>query len=177
MITMKRLAFALLLVACDKEKPAPPPPPVASAAASVVLTDAGGPPAKAEKLEKLEMEEIRIRENVATPVKMKWIAPQGTAINDDAPFHVRWNRSDGLAQAPPDATSTGSAVKEGYEIKVQPLPNTPNATLTGEIRIVVCDSVNHSICLPVRRRVELGFTVVKDAPPEIWVQVPLPAAK
>lgn len=173
---MKRLLLLVLLVACDKEKPAPPAnPPAASAAASVVVViDSGAPP---QKHEKIELEEIRIRENVATAVKVAWLPPSGTAINDEAPFRVRWNRSDGLADAPPDAKSTGSAVKDGYTMTVQPLPKTPNATLAGEINIVVCDSVNHSICLPVRRRIELGFTVVKDAPAEVIVSVPLPSAK
>ncbi|MBX3228381.1 MAG: hypothetical protein KIT84_06995 [Labilithrix sp.] len=170
-----RILFAIaLLAACEKDKPpAPAPAPAPSAAASLAVAADAGP----AKLEKLEMEEIRVQPDVVTQVKLKWLAPKGTEINDEAPFRVRWNRSDGLAEAPADAKTTGSAVKQGYTMKVQPLPKTPNATLTGEIDIVVCDAVNHSVCLPVRRHLDLGFIIVKDAPSEVSLEVPLPSAK
>lgn len=175
------LALALVTVtACDKDKdkapvPAPPSattPATASERAPLAVADAG--PAK---LEKVEMEELRIKPDVVTVVKLKWLSPKGTEINDEAPFKVRWNRSDGLKSAPEDATTTGSAVKQEFAMKVQPLPGAPNATLNGDISIVVCDAVNHSVCLPVRRRLELGFVIVKDAPAEVGIEVPLPSAR
>jgi hypothetical protein len=167
---MKRIALALLLVACEKKQDTPPP--AASAAASVVAA-----PTAPAKLEKVEVPELRIKDDAETTVKVAWLIPQGTAVNDDAPFKVRWNRSDGLAEAPPDAKSTGSAVKDGYSVKVKPMKGAPNPTLGGEINLVVCDAVNHSICLPVRREIELGFVVAKDAAADVKVEMPLPAAK
>jgi hypothetical protein len=158
--------LGLLLFACDKDKEKkaelPPPPPAASAAVG--------------KLEKFEMPEVRIKDDAETTVKVTWKVPAGTALNDEAPFRVRWNRSDGLAEAPSDAKSTGSAVKDGYSVKVKPMKGAPNPTLGGEIDLVVCDAVNHSICLPVRRQVELGFVAAKDAEHEIKIEMPLPAA-
>jgi len=112
-----------------------------------------------------------------TTVRVAWVVPKGTGVNDEAPFRVRWNRSDGLADAPNDVTSTGSAVKEGFRVKVRPTPGAPNATLGGDISIVVCDDETHSVCVPVRRSVELGFVPVKDAAAETTVSIPLPAAK
>ena len=73
--------------------------------------------------------------------------------------------------------SNGSAVKDGFGMKVQPMRGAPNATLDGEINIVVCDANNHSVCLPVRRSVELGFIVAKDASEEATVNIPLPQAR
>lgn len=125
----------------------------------------------------VEVPQVRIRAAGDTTIRVSWQTPSGTAVNDDAPFRVRWNRSDGLAEAPSDVRSTGSAVKDGFTVKVAPMAGAPNATLGGEINIVVCDSVTHSICVPVRRTVELGFVVAKDATAEASVSIPLPSAK
>jgi hypothetical protein len=163
---MTRLALlTVLLVACDK-KPADPAPAVAKTAEA---------PVKADLQEKVEVPEIRVRPNASTTVRVKWITPKGTAVNDEAPFRVRWSRSDGLAEAPGDVKSTGSTVKDGFGVDVRPLA--PNATLDGEINIVVCDATNHSVCVPVKRSVQLGFIATKDASEEATVSIPLPAAR
>jgi hypothetical protein len=125
----------------------------------------------------VEVPEVRIRPNADTTVHVKWVTPQGTEVNDEAPFRVRWNTSDGLVEAPNDVKSTGNAVKEGFSVTVQPMAGAPNATLAGEINIVVCDSQSHSVCVPVRRSVELGFIAAKDAVAETTVGIPLPSAK
>lgn len=174
---MKHAALlGLLLFACEEKKK--DEAPVASTSAAVVASAPApeGSHGRHGKLEKFEMPEVRIKEDAETTVKVTWQVPAGTSLNDEAPFRVRWNRSDGLVEAPSDAKSTGSAVKEGYSMKVKPMKGAPNPTLAGEIDLVVCDSVNHSICLPVRRRVELGFIAAKDAATEIKVEMPLPAA-
>jgi hypothetical protein len=181
--TLRLLATTIAaLVASGCEKSAPPsssndaPPPQASASASaaapVPVVDAG-----LRVLEKVEIPEVRIRPSSPTTVQVTWSTPKGTAVNDDAPFRVRWNRSDGLVEAPADVKSTGNAIKNGFPVKVQPMPGAPNATLDGEISIVVCDDVTHALCVPVKRTVGLGFVVVKDATPEAKVTIPLPAAK
>lgn len=160
--------FVLLAVAsCERNKDAPPRP---SAPAAV---DAALPPVVA----KHEVPEVRIRADAPTEVHVAWITPPGTAVNDGAPFRVRWNRSDGLADAPRDVKATGSAVKDGFRVEVRPLPKTPNATLAGAIDIVVCDVETHAVCLPVHTALELGFIVVDGASPHAKVEVPLPEAK
>lgn len=155
-----------LLAACEEKKALPAPTPPAPASAPM-------PP---PKVEKVEVPEVRVKANSATMVEVKWIIPSGTQVNDDAPFRVQWNRSDGLMEAPADVKSTGNAVKEGFHVKVQPMTGVPNPTLGGEISIIVCDAVNHSICLPVKKSVELGFIAVKDATDQPTVSIPLPSA-
>jgi hypothetical protein len=167
--------FVLASVACEKKPPsdsAPPPAatPAPSPKAAAKAIDAG-------PIEKVEVPEVRVRSEGTTAVRVTWLTPKGTAVNDEAPFRVRWNRSDGLAEAPSDVRSTGSAVKDGFSVNVRPMPGAPNATLGGAIDIVVCDSSTHSVCVPVRRSVELGFVVVKDAAREATVSIPLPEAR
>jgi hypothetical protein len=155
---MKRaLLLCLAIVGCEKKADPPAPAPTASV------------------LPKVEVPEVRVRAGTRTPVRVSWSAPKGTAINDDAPFRVRWNRSDGLAEAPADVKSSGSAVKNGFDVMVHPL--SPNATLDGDIDIVVCDAATHSVCVPVHRSVTLGFIAVNDAPPQAQVTIPLPEAR
>lgn len=159
------LLLFVLLSACEKKAP---PLPDASIAA-IASSDPRLPP--------VEIEEVRIRPDAPTTVRVTWKAPAGTAVNDDAPFKVRWNRSDGLAEPPADVKSTGSKVKDGFTITVKPMKGAPNATLDGEIDIVICDAATHSVCVPVKRSLELGFISVKDASAETGVVVPLPEAK
>lgn len=171
----------LVIAACD-QKPAPDAqktaPEAQKAAPEAGPTEKAPPiPSASAKLEKVEVPEVRVRPNTDTSVRVAWLTPPGTTVNDEAPFRIRWNRSDGLADAPSDVKSTGSTVKDGFRVKVRPMSGAPNATLAGEIDIVVCDSVTHSVCVPVRRSVELGFVVVKDASEEATVSIPLPAAK
>ncbi|MDF2692306.1 MAG: hypothetical protein K0S65_689 [Labilithrix sp.] len=174
------LAWSLLctLAACDRKasngEPSETRPQASAAASGVPVASA---PLPEPKTEKVEVPEVRVRTNADTTVRVSWVTPQGTAVNDDAPFRVRWNRSDGLVDAPNDVKSTGSAVKDGFRVKVRPMTGAPNATLGGEINIVVCDSLTHSVCVPVRRSLELGFVVTKDAAEEATVAIPLPAAK
>ena len=134
-------------------------------------------PAGSAVTEKVEVPEVRIRADGETTVRVTWITPKGTTVNDEAPFRVRWNRSDGLAEAPTDVKATGSSVKDGFTVKVRPMSGAPNPTLGGEINIVVCDDVTHSVCVPVRRSVELGFIAAKDATDQTTVSIPLPAAR
>jgi thiol-disulfide isomerase/thioredoxin/sugar lactone lactonase YvrE len=136
--------------------------------------DAGG---SGIPIEKVEIPEVRVRPDGPTKVLVTWSAPPGTGVNEDAPFRVRWNRSDGLVDVPSDVKSAGRAVKDGFSVSVRPMAGAPNASLTGEIDLVICDVATHSICVPVRRSLELGFISVKDASPEAKVTVPLPQAK
>ena len=120
---------------------------------------------------------MHIRPGVETKVRVAWRSPPGTGVNEEAPFKVRWSHSDALADAPADVRATGTAAREGFDIRVLPLAGTPNATLTGVIDLVVCDMATHAVCIPVRRTIEIEFVVNKSAPPEATVTVDLPQAK
>ena len=163
---------ALALAACEKsappaivDKPAVPMPAVAA------------PAPRAVQQAKVEFPEVPIRAGATTTVRVAWKTPEGTGINEDAPFRVRWNRSDALAEAPADVKATGTTARNGFDIAVKPLAGAPNATLGGVIDLVVCDVQNHSVCLPVRRAVEIEFVVGKAALAETTVTIPLPQAR
>lgn len=165
------------LAACDKasppaaiEKPALAAP-ARSAAAVVAPAPREAPPIK------VEFPEVPIRAGATTTVRVAWKTPEGTGVNEEAPFRVRWNRSDALAEAPADVKATGTAARTGFDIAVKPLPGAPNATLGGVIDIVVCDVQTHSVCLPVHRAMEIEFVVGKGAAAETTVTIPLPQAR
>jgi hypothetical protein len=170
------LSLVLALSACDRDKPkgasAPAPPPSAVAAASASPAGSYG-----HDEGKVEFPEVPIRAGATTTVHVKWKTPEGTGVNEEAPFKVRWNKSDALAEAPSDVKATGSHAKDGFEIKVKPLDGAPNATLGGVIDLVVCDVATHSVCVPVRRTVDIEFVVGKAAAADTTVAVPLPHAK
>lgn len=125
----------------------------------------------------LEIPELKIRAEGPTKVHVAWLSPEGTAVNEEAPFRVRWNRSDGLVEAPGDVKATGSRAKEGFDVDVTPTTGAPGAVLTGEVDLVVCDVATHAVCVPVKRELELGFVVQKGGPEEVRITIPLPKAK
>ena len=170
-----RVALGLacaLLAACDKKEPAP-----ADAAPRAAAASAAPPTSAPPHVEAVEVPELAVAARGPTVVRVTWQAPEGTTVNDEAPFRVRWNRSDGLVAAPADVRATGSTAKDGFQVTVEPTPGTPNATLGGAIDLVVCDAETHSVCVPVRRTLELGFVVVDGGPAEAKVAIPLPQAR
>lgn len=161
-------------IGCSRsEKPNAESTPAVTAATAVGAPASAAPSAKPVKV---EIPEILVRPDAPTTVLVAWNAPEGTTVNDDAPFRVRWTRSEGLAEAPADMKSTGNAVREGFKVQVQPT-NPTAARLVGDVDLVVCDTQTHAVCLPVHRTVEFDFFPEKSAPAEVKVSVPLPAAR
>ena len=185
------VAAAAVLSGCErKATPSPEPlaatPPIAASPAAregspgavargVASGEAHG--GAGRQFAKVDFPEVPIRAGATTTVKVAWRSPPGTAVNEEAPFRVRWDRSDALAEAPPDVKSTGNAARDGFHIVVKPLDGAPNATLGGVIDIVVCDNATHAVCVPVRRKVDIEFVVGKAALAETTVTVDLPQAK
>lgn len=161
-----------LVTACDKKEAAP-----AGAAPGAPPSSAAPTASAPTHVENVEIPELAVAARGPTVVRVAWRAPEGTTVNDEAPFRVRWNRSDGLVAAPADVRATGSTAKDGFQVTVEPTPGTPNATLGGAIDLVVCDAETHSVCVPVRRTLELGFVVVDGGPSEAKVAIPLPHAR
>jgi thiol-disulfide isomerase/thioredoxin len=142
-------------------------------AGGIAVAGAEKPPPPSETI---DAPSVQVRAS-GTTVKVVWDAPAGTGVNEEAPFKLRWNRSEGLAEAPPEQKATGAKVKDGFTIPIKPIAGTTHATLDGEIDLVVCDVVTHKICVPLRRGLALGFVVTKDAPAEQPLRVKLPEAK
>jgi len=166
---------AVALLACEKKAPAPAETPRELATASAAAPAASSVGAHDES--RVEFPEVPIRAGATTTVKVAWKTPPGTGVNEEAPFKVRWTKSDALAEAPNDVKATGSAAKDGFEIRVKPLDGAPNATLGGVVDLVVCDVENHAVCVPVRRKIDIEFVVGKAASADTTVAVPLPQAK
>ena len=190
-MTVVLVTLALAVSGCERKTTPAAPPPVLSAApptSAALLEGAAGAVARgvgsgasageaARQFAKVEFPEVPIRAGTTTTVKVAWKSPAGTGVNEDAPFRVRWDRSDALAEAPADVKATGTTAREGFRIVVKPLAGAPNATLGGVIDLVVCDVATHSVCVPVRRKVEIEFVVGNSAAAETTVTVDLPQAK
>ncbi len=171
---MKILRTLLLvsLVACRKEESAATQPTAsASASATPPTPTAIGKPG--ERL-KLDAAEIAVPPGNSA-LHVQWSVPSGTAINDDAPFQVRWGSSDGLVAPPTDIKGQGKDVEGGFEVPIELMAGTSGGQLTGDIDLVVCDVETHSVCVPLKRRLELTFAVSKGA--KGTVTLPLPRAK
>ena len=170
---------------CDRKAPegsgSTPAPAVSSAGPSAVGKGVKGTVAFADAgpadRGKVEFPEVPIKAGTTTTVHVKWKAPEGTGVNEDAPFRVRWHKSDALESAPADVKGTGSAAKDGFDIAVKPLGNAPNATLGGGIDLVVCDVETHNVCVPVHRSIDIDFVVGNASATETTVTVPLPQAR
>ena len=174
------VSFLVLLTAACERKSAPAPSPSPAAPPAAVGRGAASAESGSEggrQFAKVDFPEVPIRAGATTTVKVAWKSPPGTSVNEDAPFRVRWNRSDALADAPSDVKATGTAARDGFDIVVRPLPGAPNATLGGIIDLVVCDVATHAVCIPVRRKVDIEFVVGKSAPAQTTVTVDLPQAK
>ena len=172
-------SFVILLSSACERNSAPAPVPEAAPLKAAVAVASAEPSTEGHLREfaKVEFPEVPIRAGTTTTVKVAWKSPPGTSVNEDAPFRVRWNRSDALAEAPSDVKATGTSARDGFSIVVKPLAGAPNATLGGVIDLVVCDAATHAVCIPVRRKVDIEFVVGKAAAAETTVTVDLPQAK
>ena len=127
--------------------------------------------------EPLDLGEVGLAPTGSTRVHFVWKTPTGTGINDEAPFHVSWTSSDGLASVPTSLRSVGATVQQGFDLDVVPIAGTPGGRLTGELGGVLCDTETQLVCVPVRRSIELSFRVATDKAPPPTVSISLPAAK
>ena len=165
------LLFAALALAaaCDKKEERTPGGTSGLAAPSVVPTARGGARAR------LDTAEIAVPTGKSS-LRVAWSVPSGTEINDEAPFAVRWTSSDGLVTPPADIQGRGKDVRTGFEVPIEIMPDAAGGKLSGDLDIVVCDDVTHSVCVPIKRSVELTFAVNKGGAPG-HVTLPLPQAK
>ena len=111
----------------------------------------------------------------AARLRIEWQLAPGTGINDEAPYRLRWMTADGLAGLPADSHGHGRDIVHGIEVALPPSSSTAQAIARGELELVICDTVSHRVCVPVRRKVELGLVPTERAADEV-VHLPLPAA-
>ncbi len=123
----------------------------------------------------LDAAEIAVPEG-KSQLHVAWDVPKGTEINDDAPIAVRWKSSDGLASTPSDITGHGKDIANGFDIPIELFKGASGGQLIGDLDLVVCDIETHSVCVPIKRRIELTFAVGKGNA-QGKVVLPLPKAK
>ncbi|HEY4241465.1 MAG TPA: thioredoxin-like domain-containing protein [Kofleriaceae bacterium] len=109
----------------------------------------------------------------AGTVHVHWDVPDGTAINEDAPFKVRWAHVAGLASAPATVATTGKTVSSGFDLPLS--IGAGAASLTARLDVVLCDEKTHRICMPIRRRLVLA--VRPGAAHDARVSATLPPAR
>lgn len=171
---MKRFLLLLALLACDKKESAVTisPPVITTTSASSPVAPAIG---KAGERVKFDAAEIAVPPGKSN-LHVQWSVPDGTAINDDAPFTVRWASSDGLVTPPTDIKGHGKDVRGGFDIPIELMAGASGGQLAGDVDLVVCDVETHSICVPLKRRLELTFAAGKGNA-KGNVTLPLPQAK
>jgi len=123
------------------------------------------------------LDEIALSASRTTKLHFDWKAPAGTGINDEAPFHLAWTSSDGLATVPTPLRGAGASVEHGFDITVTPITGTPGGRLQGELGVVICDTRTHLVCVPVRRAIALSFRIASDGAEPPTIYIPLPEAK
>jgi hypothetical protein len=165
----------LLGSACERKVAPSPLATVTTQAAPTASVPATTAP-RASGAERIKTEQSKIRKK-GSVVHLAWQIPKGTSVNDEGPFRLRWKTSEGLIEVPEERTDKGQAVADGLDVAVKPAPEADEAKLVGEISMVVCDSETHSVCVPIKRTIEMSFAVYADAPEKSSVQVPLPRAK
>jgi hypothetical protein len=173
---LKRLLLVGVLLACDKKESAvtisPPVITTASASASTLVEGAIAKPSERVKFDAAEIAVPPGKSNL----HVQWSVPDGTAINDDAPFTVRWGSSDGLVASPTDIKGHGKDVASGFDVPIELMAGASGGQLAGDVDLVVCDIETHAICVPLKRRLELTFASGKGNA-RGNVTLPLPRAK
>ena len=164
------------LAACAKEVKKDTPIASATAAPAVTTTAAPSGTTAGAHAPHLVLNDIRIPRK-GSKVHVKWALPDGTAVNAEAPVKIRFRTSEGLAEVPPDQKTTGATVQDGFDVEIRPEPHATDAKLVGEVGLVICDAIDHSVCLPVHRTLELQFVIGADAAATQTLSLPLPHVK
>jgi hypothetical protein len=176
----------LFALGCGRTDPTPQAsaatPPAVSLAPELMMPVKGGSPGSLgalgpapRMLEKFDAAEVNVPAGKST-LHIAWDLPPGTGINDEAPFAVRWSQSDGLVAPPSDIVGVGKEVAAGFDVPLEPMATATAAQLAGEVSLVVCDVATHSVCVPLKRRLEVTFGITKGGKPGS-LRVPLPQAK
>jgi DsbC/DsbD-like thiol-disulfide interchange protein len=169
-----------VLVACSKSGGAAAPGATTTASVPAALLVAAAATQGAAALANAAPVQVLISDvevaGGASVVHVAWKMPEGTGVNDEAPFRLRWKTSEGLSEPPDDVTSSGASVAAGFDVALKPTKGAASAKLVGLVELVVCDVKTHAVCLPVKRKVEMNFLVGKSTAARVAVALDLPAA-
>jgi hypothetical protein len=156
--------------------------PIAGSATASPIALAGlAPPAPprvndAPKGPVVALGSVRAPARAPSTLHLDWKLPPGTGLNDEAPLRIVWTSAEGLTRAPEPSRTTGAKAKGGIDIAIQPSEGASSAKLTGSLDAVLCDEIDHRVCVPVQRTLKLDIAFEQGAPPA-RAQVPLPPAR
>ena len=120
---------------------------------------------------------LRVPAGKPSRLHVGWKLPQGTGVNEAAPFRVVWAEMRGLTRVPEPLRTTGASAQQGFDFSVEPAAGASSGSLIGVLDLVICDIETHRVCVPVRRTLKADFAVA-DAPDQGAVAtVELPAAR
>ena len=185
LLSLAALAAGSSLLACAEKTSAEPAPLPAEVVVPMPSHSGAGranapvpaPAASADshggnRRQRVVLEEIGVP-SAPSEVSVHWKIPQGTSVNDEAPFRIRWKSSEALENAPDDIAAKGAGHEHGFRIALRPAKGAKVARLLGEVELVVCDAESHSVCRPVKREVDLSFVVGGgNAPKPVELQLP-----
>jgi len=135
------------------------------------------PEVRAAPAERIVLGDVPLARRGASVVHFDWETPKGTGINEEAPFHLEWSTSDGLASVPGPIRSTGATVRQGFDLTVTPIEGSAGGRLAGQLDVVLCDVATHLVCVPVRRAIEVTFRLATSKAERAVAVIPLPAAR
>jgi thiol-disulfide isomerase/thioredoxin/sugar lactone lactonase YvrE len=119
--------------------------------------------------------EVRVRWRVEagrpSEVRLAFATPAGTAINEEAPLRLRWQKGENVT-VPADYKATGREGKGGVPVTLAPEAGASAASLEGVLDLVLCDEATHKVCVPVRRNVRAEVAVGGAAEREAVVALP-----
>ncbi len=174
---MRALALVslLLAVACEKKEQAAPLIVTSASAVAEPRAALGAPKEVKRPKDRFDEVEVAVPDGKSS-LHVSWKLPDGTGVNDKAPFAVRWVSSDGLAVTPTDIHALGSDVAKGFEIPIELMAGTSGGKLSGDLEMVVCDVATHAECVQLHRQLEITLNPSKGGALGS-VTLPLPSAR
>jgi thiol-disulfide isomerase/thioredoxin/sugar lactone lactonase YvrE len=147
------------LAIANLSPPAPPLAPTPSAAGPV-----------------LSLGRLRAPRSTPSAMHFEWALPEGTSLNDEAPVRLAWTSSRGLARAPDAVRTTGARARGGLDVTLEPSGDATAAALEGTLTLVICDEIQHRVCVPVERTIKVDLALEPGAPPA-RATIPMPRAE
>jgi DNA-binding beta-propeller fold protein YncE/thiol-disulfide isomerase/thioredoxin len=125
----------------------------------------------------LALAPVRAPARGPSTLHLDWGLPHGTAVNEEAYLRLAWTSAEGLTRTPDAVRTTGAKAKDGLDVSIEPAANqSASASLTGTLELVICDDIDHRVCVPVRRTLKIAIAFDPNAPPA-KAKIPLPPAQ
>jgi len=119
---------------------------------------------------------VRAPASGRSTLHLDWGLPKGTALNEEGYLKLSWTNVVGVARAPDAIRTTGAGAKGGIDVAIEPAKDQRAGSLTGTLELVICDDIEHRVCVPIRRTLSIPISFEGNAPPA-KATIPLPPAQ